>query len=192
MSAIGRVLLPSLAFALIPAALLSGATTPGKITYVGGTVEAIPVNSVGTFSFEDAKNFQFKYGSSVYKLPYAQITGTDISRAELRRVHRIPVPALTPSRWKDVLTISYKDSSGTAGTLKFEMPTMSALEARQQIADKTSPAGESAATTKDNQWWGDQYWKTLRNKSAWDAQDAQANQASQATQASQPAPGGTK
>lgn len=187
MSAIGRVLLPSLAFGLIPAALLSGAnnTNTAKIAYVGGTVEAIPVNSVGTFIFEDARNFQFKYGDAVYKLPYAQITGTDISRAELKRVHRIPLPALVPSRWKDILTISYKDSAGAAGTLKFELPTVTALDARQQIADKTAPPGESAATSQDNQWWGDKYWKTNRNKTAWDSQNKQASESPQ------PAPGGT-
>lgn len=188
MSAIGRVLLPSLAIALASVAVLNGAATPGKISYVGGTVEAIPVNSAGTFNFEDAKNFQFKYGNSVYKLPYAQITGTEITRAELRRVHRIPMPSLVPSHWKDILTISYKDASGAAGTLKFEMPTMAALDARQQIADKTAPPGESAATAQDNQWWGDKYWKTLRNKSTWDDQ----NNANQANQASQTASGGTQ
>ena len=178
MSAIGRVLLPSMVFALIPSALLWGAST--KVEYVGGTVQSIPANAVGSLNFDDTRDLQFNYSSSVYKLPYEQITSTDITRTELRRVHKIPVPALLPNRWKNTLTISYKDSAGTAGTVKFVMPMVDATEARQKIADKKAPPGETSATTQENnQWWGDKYWKTNSNKAAWEAD---------ATTAAKPAP----
>ncbi len=181
-------LVPAFLFALVPSVLLCG-TPSATVQYVGGTVESIPANAAGTFSFDDAKDLRFSYGGSVYKLPYEQITGMDIKRAELRRVHKIPVPSVVPSHWKDILSINYKDSSGTTGTLKFEMPTLEAINARQMIQDKKAPAGESAATSPNNQWWGDSYWKTNRNKAAWDAQSKQAN--SQASDAPQPVPGGT-
>ena len=178
MSAIGRVLLPSMVFALIPTALLLGASEK-KVEYVGGTVQSIPANAVGSLNFEDPRDLQFTYSGSVYKLPYEQITNTDISRAELRRVHRIPVPSILPNRWKDTLTISYKDSTGTAGTVKFVLPVAEATEARQMIADRKAPPGETSATAQDNQWWGDKYWKTNRNKTTWDTQTRQANQSAQ-------------
>ena len=162
-------------FALIPAALLA-ASAPPKVEYVGGTVQSIPANAVGSLNFDDTRELQFNYSGSVYKLPYEQITNTEITRAELRRVHRIPVPALLPNRWKETLTISYKDATGTTGTVKFVMPTAEALNARQMIADKKAPAGETSATAQDNQWWGDKYWKTNRNKTTWDNQTRQANQ----------------
>lgn len=177
MSAIGRVLLPSLVFALIPSALLWGATE--KVEYVGGTVQSIPANAAGSLNFDDSRDLQFHYSGSVYKLPYEQITGTDITRAELRRVHKIPVPSLMHTRWKDILTISYKDSTGTAGTVKFEMPIAEAVDARQKIADRRAPPGEVSATSIDNQWWGDQYWKTNRNKTTWDDKTRQANESAQ-------------
>jgi hypothetical protein len=178
MSAIGRVLLPSMVFALIPSALLWGAST--KVEYVGGTVQSIPANAVGSLNFDDVRDLQFNYSGSVYKLPYEQITSTDITRTELRRVHKIPVPALLPNRWKNTLTISYKDSAGTAGTVKFVMPMVDANEARQRIADKKAPPGETSATTQENnQWWGDKYWKTNRNKPTWDDRTTQANQSAQ-------------
>lgn len=183
MSAIRRVLVSSLACALLPCVMLC--RTSNTVQYVGGTVEAIPVNAAGTFNFDDAKELQFNYGGSIYKLPYEQITNMDIKRAELRRVHRIPVPSVFPSHWRDVLSISYKDASGATGTLKFEMPTLEAIDARENIEQKKSPAGESTATSQNSVWWGDSYWKTNRNKAAWDAQNKQANQASQTT------PGGT-
>ena len=177
MSAIGRVLLPSIVFALIPSALLWGATT--KVEYVGGTVQSIPANAVGSLNFDNPRDLQCNYGGSVYKLPYEQITNTDVARTELRRVHRIPVPALLPNRWKNTLTISYKDSAGTTGTVKFVMPMADALTARQMIADRKAPPGETSAASQDNQWWGDKYWKTTRNKIAWDDNNRQANESAQ-------------
>ena len=188
MSAIRQAFVPSLLFALVPSVLMCG-TPSGTVQYVGGTVEAIPANATGTFNFEDARELHFNYGASVYRLPYEQIMGMDIKRAELRRVHKVPVPSVFPSHWKDILSINYKDSSGATGTLKFEMQTLEAINARQRIEDKKAPAGETSATSPNNQWWGDSYWKTTRNKAAWDAQNKQAE--SQANQAPQPAPGGT-
>jgi hypothetical protein len=177
MSAIPRVLVPSLLCALLPSVMLC--RTSGTVQYVGGTVEAIPVNAAGTFNFDDARELQFNYGGSIYKLPYQQITSMDIKRAELRRVHHVPVPSVFPSHWRDVLSISYKDPAGATGTLKFEMPTLEAINARDSIDQKKAPAGESTATSQNNQWWGDSYWKTTRNKAAWDAQNKQASQAPQ-------------
>jgi hypothetical protein len=184
MSAIGRVLIPSLILAALPSVLLC--RTSGTVQYVGGTVESIPVNTAGTFNFDDANELRFSYGASVYRLPYEQITNMEITRAALRRVHRIPMPSVFPSHWRDILNITYKDPSGALGTLKFEMPTMEAYATRQSIDDKKAPAGELSATSDNDQWWGDRYWKTNRNKSTWDAQTKQAGEVSETT------PPGTK
>ena len=176
MSAIRQLLLPSLLFAMIPAVLLSGEPS-GTVQYVGGTVQTIPANATGTFSYDDSRELYFNYGGSAYKLPYEQITGMEINRAELRKFHKIPVPSVFPSHWKDVLTISYKDTTGATGTVKFEMPTLAAINAKQMIEGKKAPAGETTATSQNNQWWGDSYWKTNRNKAAWESQNKQASQA---------------
>jgi len=175
MSAIGRVLLPSMALALIPAALMSAT----KVEYVGGTVQSIPANAEGSLNFDSPRELQFNYSDSVYKIPYEQITNTEITRTELRRVHRIPVPALLPNKWKNTLTISYKDQTGTTGTVKFVMPMADALDVRKAIAERKAPAGETSATSINNQWWGDQYWKTTRNKPNWDEQTRQASESAQ-------------
>ena len=67
-----------------------------SVQYVGGTVKSIPVNSTGTFNFEDAKEFRFTYNGSMFKLPYDQITSTDIEKADVRRVMHI-FPLCRPS-----------------------------------------------------------------------------------------------
>ena len=177
MSAIRQILISTLAFAVIPPACLRGADVA---EYVGGTAKAIPVNATGSLSTADAKELQFNYGQSVYHLPYAQITGTDIAQGEARHIlGKIRVPSL--GKRKEKLAISYKDASG-AGTVNFELSARQAKATREAIAQwKTMPL-TSAGTADQMEWWGDKYWKTNRNKGTWDGVAAGAP-------AAQPAPG---
>jgi hypothetical protein len=197
-----QLLISALVFAAVPPAAIRAASDSAQ--YVGGTVKSIPVNSVGSFNFEDAKEFRFTYNGSVYKLPYDQITSTEIEKAEMRRVMHV-FPAISPiaSRRRQTLVINYTDAAGAAGTLNFELMAYRATEAQETIAAKKSPISPAAAIAASNQWWGDKYWKTLRNQTAWDAQAAQNAQALQnaqnaqnaqtaPAQPAQLAPGGTK
>jgi hypothetical protein len=199
MFATRQILISALVFAAVtPAAVLAASDS---VQYVGGTVKSIPVNSTGTFSFEDAKEFRFNYNGSMYKLPYDRITTTDIEKADVRRVFHV-FPAMSPiaSHRRQTLVINYTDAAGAAGTLNFELPEYRAAEAQETIAAKKSPVGSFAAAAASNEWWGDSVWKTKRNQAAWDAQAAQNAQAAQKAQAqnatpAQPgqlAPGGTK
>ena len=193
MFAIRQILASTIIFAVVPPAVVRAATD--AVQYVGGTVKSIPVNTAGSFNFDDAKEFRFSYNGSVYKLPYEQITGTDIEKADIRRVWHV-FPAVSPiaSHRRQTLVINYTDQSGATGSLNFELMAYKAVDAQETIAAKKSPASSAAAGQAANAWWGDQYWKTLRNKSAWDAQAAQNAQAAAAatTQPGQLAPGGTK
>ena len=191
MFATRQILISALLFAAVPPAAVHGAST--TVQYVGGTVKSIPVNSTGAFNFDDAKEFRFTYGGSVYKLPYDQITSTSIEKADIRRVWHI-FPAMSPiaDHRQQTLVINFTDATGATGTVNFELMEYRAVEAQETIAAKKSPA---AATTAETAWWGDKYWKTKRNVAIWDAQAAQnalaAQKAESAAQA-QLAPGGTK
>ncbi|MBZ5606842.1 MAG: hypothetical protein LAP38_01180 [Acidobacteriia bacterium] len=184
MSTRRQFLFSTLIFAFVPTATMYAA--PSAVEYVGGTVKSIPANSVGSLSFADAKELQFSYGESVYKLPYEQVTATDISKGEGHHILRkIPVPSLTPGRRKETLTISYKDAAGTTGTLNFELSASQAAAARDTIAaKKAAPDAETAS--QSNEWWGDKMWKTTRNQAAWESRSAQNSQPAQS------APAGTK
>jgi hypothetical protein len=193
MFAIRQILASTIIFAVVPPAVVRAASD--SVQYVGGTVKSIPVNSGGSFNFDDAKEFRFNYNGSVYRLPYEQITGTEIEKADVRRVlHVFPVISPIASHRRQTLVINYTDQSGATGSLNFELMAYKALDAQETIAAKKSPGSNSAAGQAANAWWGDKYWKTLRNKSAWDAQEAQNAQAAAAAANAQPAqvPGGTK
>src|SRR6202044_3121728 len=92
MLAIRQVLISALVFAAVPPAAVLAASD--SVQYVGGTVKSIPVNSTGTFNFEDAKEFRFNYNGSMFKLPYDRITTTDIEKADVRRVFHV-FPAMS-------------------------------------------------------------------------------------------------
>jgi hypothetical protein len=191
MFATRQILISALLFAAVPPAAVHGAST--TVQYVGGTVKSIPVNSTGAFNFDDAKEFRFTYGGSVYKLPYDQITSTSIEKADIRRVWHI-FPAMSPiaDHRQQTLVINFTDATGATGTVNFELMEYRAVEAQETIAAKKSPA---AATTAETAWWGDKYWKTKRNVAIWDAQAAQnalAAQKAEGTAQAQIAPGGTK
>jgi hypothetical protein len=203
MLAIRQVLISALVFAAVPPSVVRAASD--TVQYVGGTVKSIPVNSAGTLNFEDAKEFRFLYNGSVYKLPYDQIISTDIEKADVRRVwHVFPATSPIAAHRKQTLVINYSDAAGATGTLNFELPAYRAVDAQETIAAKKSPISPAAAIAASNEWWGDRYFKTLRNKAAWDAQAAQATQSAQAPQGAQTAqsaapaqpgqlaPGGTK
>jgi hypothetical protein len=186
MFATRQILISALMFAAVPTAVVSAASD--SVQYVGGTVKSIPVNSTGTFHFEDAKEFRFNYNGSVFKLPYDEVTSTSIERADVRRVMHV-FPAMSPiaSHRKQTLVINYKDATGTVGSLNFELPAYRAVDAQETLAAKKSPIPGYAAAAASNEWWGDSVWKTKRNQATWDAQASENAQAAQAAKNAQAA-----
>lgn len=180
MLAIRPLLISALVFAAVPPSVVRAASD--TVQYVGGTVKSIPVNSAGSLSFDDAKEFRFLYNGSVFKMPYDQITSTSIEKADVRRVMHI-FPAMSPiaAHRKQTLVINYTDSTGTAGSVNFELAAYKAMDAQETIAAKRSPITPAAAAAATNEWWGDKYWKTTRNKAEWDAAAAQIAQSAQST-----------
>ena len=176
---IRQFLISTIALAILPTAVLRASDTA---EYVGGTVKSIPMNSIGFLNLEDAKVMKFAYGQAIYKLPYDQITGTEVAKGEARHVlKKFPVPSLFGKN-KETLTISYKDAAGVTGKLSFEVTARLAASVQESITEqKALPLAE--ATIDPNEWWGDKYWKTNRNKAAWETNTAAAS--------AQPAPAPT-
>ena len=169
---IRQFLVSAIALTILPSAILRASDTA---EYVGGTVKSIPMNSTGFLNLDDAKVLKFQYGQAVYKLPYDQITGTEITKSDTRHVLKmVPVPSLF-GRKKETLTISYKDAAGASEKLSFELTARLAVSVQNTIAEqKAIPQTETA--NESNEWWGDKYWKTNRNKVAWEAGVATAAQ----------------
>ncbi len=207
MFATRQILISTLVFAAVPPAVLSAAAD--SVQYVGGTVKSIPVNSNGTFSFEDAKEFRFNYKGSMYKLPYDEITSTSIEQGG--RAARLPcVPRYVAHRQPSQADPGHQlcGPRRRYRNPEVRVPAYRAMDAQETIAAKRSPitpaAAAAASVAATNAWWGDSVWRTKRNQATWDsqaalgaqgaaqaAQNAQ-NAASRTAQPGQLAPGGTK
>jgi hypothetical protein len=167
---IRQLLISTIAFAILPTAVLRATDTA---EYVGGTVKSIPMNSVGFLNLDDAKVLKFNYGKFEYKLPYEQITGTEITKGESRHVLiKVPLPSLF-GRKKETLTVSYKDPAGTSGTLHFELAARLASSVQDTIAEQKA-LPQAASANQSNEWWGDKLWKTNRNKATWESDSTTA------------------
>ena len=115
---IRQILFSTIALAILPVAVLRASD---NAEYVGGTVKSIPMNATGFIELNDTKVLKFNYGVATYKLPYDQITGTEVTKGDTRHVlKKLPVPKLFGSK-KETLTISYKDSAGVTGKLDFDL-----------------------------------------------------------------------
>ena len=180
MSAIRQILFSMMIFALVPPAVVRGSTDTA--TYVGGSVKSIPLDLIGTLDVNDKGELRFDYGTATYKLPCTQITSTAITQGETRHLfHRIPVPSLMPARKKETLTINYKDAAGVNGTLNFELASSQASALLETIEIKKAIPATAASGQSGDDWWGDKYWKTTRNRTDWEGGANTASQTAQAT-----------
>ena len=185
MSAFRQILFAMIVFVLVPPAVVRGSSDTA--TYVGGSVKSIPLDLIGILDVSDRGELRFDYSTATFKLPCNQITSTAITQGETRHLfRRIPVPSLLPGRKKETLTINYKDPAGVSGTLNFELASSQASALLEIIAIKKATPATSAASQNGDDWWGDKYWKTTRNRSDW---EGGANPASQTAQT---VPGVTK
>ena len=164
------LLFSTVIFVAVPPLVLRGADKP--IAYVGGTVKTIPANAVGTFDFDDTRELRFLFAGGFYAVPYEMITSTDVSKEDTSHhiLRKIPAPSF--GHKKETLTIAFKDAAGTAGSLSFEVNDSQANITCDTITAKKAFLAASAIPS--NEWWGDRYWKTNRNKSGWDTQTASA------------------
>lgn len=179
MSAFRQILFAIIVFALAPPAVVRGYNDTA--TYVGGSVKTIPINLIGTLDVSERGELRFEYGTGMYKLPCTQITSTSITQDEERRIlHRFKVPSVAPGRKKQTLTVNYKDAVGVNGTLNFELTATQASALLEAIAIKKATPESAAFGKNGDDWWGDKYWKTDRNRSEW---EGGANTASQTAQA---------
>jgi hypothetical protein len=185
MSAFRQILFAIIVFALAPPAVVRG--YDDTAAYVGGSVKSIPMNLIGTLDVSERGELRFDYGTGMYKLPCTQITSTAVTQDEARRIlHRIKLPTVAPGRKKETLTVNYKDAAGVSGTMNFELSASQASALLETIAIKKATPASAAFAKNGDDWWGDRYWKTNRNRSDW---EGGANPASQTAQA---APGVTQ
>ena len=172
--------MPSLRLVVLCAVLAIGliAGSKGKTgiwaEYAGGTVDAIPTNTVGTLEFDDAQQLKFQYDkSSSYTVPYAWITNTEVARTPGHKLMRFSVPKFMTGGKRETLSITFRGDKGGPQMLTFTLSPEHASMAQSMLAMRvTKPDPAQAAAAKNappatDGSWADKVWKTTRNQASW-------------------------
>jgi hypothetical protein len=169
----------STALVTIPPVKSSETQKPAE--FVSGTVTSIPARTAGSLDTASHADLQFHYRGTVFSVPYRKITSTQTADPAGWHIWRVPVPKLGKSA--RLLTISYRnaDDSTAMVTFKASAGIVSSLvnvidERRETAPDLASLKTRDAAAAKlaDEEWWGNRYWRTQRNKAKWpQASDSQ-------------------
>lgn len=133
-----------------------------EMEFLGGTVKTIPANTFGALNLKDTNDLRFQYGTSVYRLPYPQITETEITEPGNKSHWLIHMPG---KKHFQTLVISYRDANGAENTLNFQVNSRTVATAVEGINSRRHVA--EAATADPNGFWGDKIWKTPRTLPLW-------------------------
>ena len=168
--------------ALASASLLVCAAEEVSTTaYVDGTITTIPLNTPGELNLRDRNDLQFQYGSSTFSVPYNRITECYLGRdgrgvgAQITggasKVGRTVLPMLFDEPDKYV-TVRYRNEQySDTYRLVFRMPANQAEAVVPLLREKTTGqngvARMGSVPDDVNTWWGNQVWKTERNKHLW-------------------------
>jgi len=178
--------LPLAAFACI---VVSGAPRPETSTYVDGNVSSLKPNTGGTLVFKDDTSMMFRTGLADVAVPYASILRAELGATQTRS-HDLPVPGVSAllnrlhKTETQLLIVEFKSGLGEDQTMTLQLakPAASSVLATIQehtpkstVAAAKTPAAKATAdkaAAAKNEWWGDGYWKTVRNQDSWASKEA--------------------
>jgi len=180
---IKTALLTSLAFACI----VSGAPRPETSTYVDGNVSTLKPNTGGTLVFTDSNSMMFRTGLAEVAVPYASILRAELGATQTHShepVYKVwALPKRLHKTETQLLTLEFKSGLGENQNMTLELAKPAASNVLATIEEHTgkpataaqgATAAPGAKTIADekNAWWGDGYWKTLRNEDSWSTKQA--------------------
>ncbi len=173
--------LPLAAFACM---VVSGAPRPETSTYVDGNVSSLKPNTGGTLVFKDNTSMMFRTGLADVAVPYASILRAELGATQTRS-HDLPVPGVSAllnrlhKTETQLLIVEFKSGLGEDQTMTLQLAKPAASSVLATIEEHTAkPTAAAARTPADKaaaaktEWWGDGYWKTVRNQDSWASKEA--------------------
>lgn len=150
---------------------LSHAATNHEATYVVGNLNGLEPGAEGVLQL-DGDKVTFRSGKLTVEAPYAKITSAELGA---KLTHSKEAPPLYKV-WElhkrfggdktvyQNVTVTFKDASGNDQTMTLEMIETAAAETQETLEVRT---GRKARLQQDD-WWGDDRWRTNRNHETWD------------------------
>jgi len=145
---------------------LLAASDAATVTYIDGNVAELSPGAGATLHMDNPQSMELKTPLHQVRIPYTQISKAELSAVLARTPDSEPLykvwalpKRLVKSETRQ-MTVDFTDGSGQNQTLTLQMSKTSAESAFTTIK-------RHSAKVADNTWWGDNYWKTSRNKDTW-------------------------
>jgi len=160
---------------------VSGAPRSETSTYVDGNVSTLKPNTGGTLVFTDNNSMTFRSGSADVTVPYASILHADLGPVQTHNHGPLGISAIVGLLHKTqtrLLTVEFKSGLGEDQKMTLELARPDASHALATIQEHTAKSITEAKTSAPKTaggkeaWWGDEYWKTVRNQDSWNAKEA--------------------
>ena len=143
------------------------AADPQTVTYIGGNVADLAPNTGATL-YSSSQAMELRTPLHTVEVPYAQI-----SKAEMGQIVEHTYEPEAPYKvWSlpkrlirtqgQEMTLTFSGANGESQTMTIELSKKAAAKLMTRIERRS-------AIVANSNWWGDDYWKTNRNKEQWNA-----------------------
>jgi len=142
------------------------AADSAPVTYIDGNIADLTPNSGATLYMNNQQSMELETPLHKVKIPYSQISNTEMGKLlthapapePLYKVWMLPKRLVKPESRQ--MTVAFTTENGQSQTMTIELSRTAAEEVLATI-ERHSPK------VANNDWWGDNYWKTTRNRDTW-------------------------
>jgi len=150
----------------ILAAGLLAAADSATVTYIDGNVAELSPSTGATLYMNNPQSMELKTPLHKVQIPYNQISKAELSAVMVHTPDPEPaykvwaLPKRLMKSETQQMTVAFTGGNGQSQTMTLEM---SKASADGVLATIERHSGKVA----NDSWWGDNYWKTPRNKDTW-------------------------
>jgi hypothetical protein len=145
---------------------LLAAADSATVTYIDGNVAELAANSGATLYLNNPQTMELKTPLHKVQIPYAQISKAELGSVMVHTADPEPLykvwalPKRLVRSETQQMTVAYTNGNGQDQTMTLEMS--------KAVADGVLATIERrSAKLTNTAWWGDNYWKTSRNRDTW-------------------------
>ena len=136
------------------------------VTYIDGNIADFAPNSGASLYLTNPQSMELRTPLHTVQVPYGQISKAELGAvkvhtAEPEKLYKVwALPKRFIKSETRQMTVAFKDASGQDQNMTIEMSNSAATGLLATIEHHN-------AKVANNNWWGDDYWKTTRNKDQW-------------------------
>ena len=145
---------------------LLAAADSATVTYIDGNVAGLSPSTGATLYMNNPQSMELKTPLHSVQIPYNQISKAELGSVMVHTPDPEPLykvwalPKRLVKSETQQMTVAFTDGNGQSQNMTIEM---SKASADGVLATIERHSGKVA----NDSWWGDNYWKTSRNKDTW-------------------------